>query len=166
MPLHPGKDLVVDDPIVDALGTFVTAVLADAFDLTPEETIWVRAHLAETFSPLAGRTVDQVPLQVSQEISTEAFSRRLAERDEAGSGSARIQPAGVRYAGAEEWAAVIMQIVEQCYAPRPLDESGMRGRLIGLLRELGVGRADAPRASTHLPAEVIHLLNRRSRDLD
>ena len=70
----------------------------------------------------------------------------------------------VKYAGPEEWAAVVMQMAETCYMLRPMVESQMRGKLIGILREMGVGRPKAPRASKYLPADVLDLLLRRSQN--
>ena len=159
---NPG---VVDDPIVDALAVFVTATLADAFDLRAEEAMWVAHHLTQAFLPLRGKVPEQVPLPVSHEIAQGVYSQRLRDLDRAApTGVPAVAAPEVKYAGPEEWAAVVMQMAETCYMLRPMVESQMRGKLIGILREMGVGRPKAPRASKYLPADVLDLLLRRSQN--
>ena len=147
--------------IASALRTVVLFTLADSFALVPEETLWASYHLERIFAPLHRAERLLVPLAVRQEmLPPHAYSRALAGL-ESGSATAPVAPfdSQSRHASEADWAAVIMHMVTESFALRPLDEATMRGQIAGVLRELGVGHPTDPRAARYLPNDVRHRLN-------
>lgn len=146
----------------DALRAFLLAVIADTFELRASEMFWADHHLRDLTAPLAAQQPHVVPLAVSHELATGRLRAQLQAMEAAGEDPAyRVRPAGVRYADAEQWAAVFMQMITASYELRPMAEAGMRGQMIGMLRELGVGHASQPRASRYLPDDLLEMLRLR-----
>jgi len=145
---------------LSALHTVLLFTVTDVFGLVPEETLWTEYHLDEILAPLLASEPHAVPIAVRQELLQGEYGARLAAltaRSDRDAGMAHDGTA--RSASAEDWAAVFMQMITACYHLRPMVESGMRGKLVGLLRELGVDHAEAPRASRYLPNDVRHRLD-------
>lgn len=143
-----------------ALQTVVLFTISDAFGLVPEEIIWAEEHLGGILEPLLDKRPSNVPLAVRQEMLTSSYTRTM-ERLIA-TNTTHDFPAYDPHAlnaTATDWATVLMQLVTGCYTLRPLDESAMYGKLLGLLRELGVSNPANPRAARYLPNDVKHRLN-------
>lgn len=140
-----------------ALRTVLLYSIATPFALLPEESLWAGYHLDEMLAPLMGREPDLVPLAVRQEMFDGTYSLALAAMERQNSPIAKFDPT-VAHADVNDWAAVLMSTITQCYSLRPMEESAMHGRLIGLLRELGVGDPENPRGARFLPNDVRHRL--------
>lgn len=146
----------------DALRTVVLFTISDAFALVPEEVLWAGYHLDETLAPLIARTPTSVPLSVRHEMLEGTYAaalERLQSREP--TGDFPVWDKQAAHARAEDWAAVTMQMVTECYALRPMEESTMHGRIVGLLRELGVDHPGNPRPARYLPNDVRYRLNNR-----
>jgi hypothetical protein len=138
-----------------AFRTVVLQVVTEAFDLYDEEHLWLGYHLDTVFAPLMDTLPHTVPLAVRQEMLDGTYSRLLELRNKAKRMQGQTSwDANVLHASAEEWTDALLSPVFSCYSLRPLTESGMRGNLLGLLRELGVGSAENPRGSTFLPNDL------------
>lgn len=148
---------------VEALRTVVLFTLADAFALVPEETMWADHRLADILAPLTAFEASSVPLAVRQEMlegnyrhALEAIGRRNPHT------STPVWDKEAVKATAEDWAGVTMQMVTECYTLRPLDESAMHAKLLGLLRDLGLDHPYNPRPARYLPNDVRYRLNRKT----
>lgn len=131
-------------------------LLADAFDLHDTEAMWTGYHLDTVFAPLASILPHTVPLAVMQEVKDGTYSRQLELRERARLARGNvISDPNVLQAAPEEWAKVIIDQVQKCYRLRPIEESAMTGRLVGLLTELGVGDVENPRGATFLPMDLL-----------
>lgn len=138
-----------------AFRTVVLQIISEAFDLYDEESLWLGYHMDTVFAPLMDTFPHTVPLAVRQEMLDGTYSRLLELRSKA----KRLQgqttyDANVLHASAEEWADALLSPVFSCYSLRPLTESGMRGNMLGLLKELGVGSKTNPRGATYLPNDL------------
>lgn len=144
-----------------ALRTVLLFTLTDSFALVPEETMWAGYHFESILAPLEAREALLVPLAVRQEMMPpHPYSSALDDAEAKGTaiGVGEFDPR-VTHADVTDWAAVFMQTISGCYALRPLEEATMRGQIIGVLTELGVGHPDNPRPSRYLPNDVRHRLN-------
>lgn len=130
-------------------------LLADAFDLVDTEVLWAGYHLDTIFAPLVDHTPHAVPLAVRREVNDGTYSRLMELREQARviRGDVVHDPL-VLQASADEWADMIIEQVASCYNLRPITESAMRGHMIGLLTELGVGSSANPRGATFLPTDL------------
>jgi len=130
-------------------------LLADAFDLMDTEVLWAGYHLDTIFAPLMECMPHAVPLAVKREVNDGTYSRLMELREQA-----RVMRGNVTHdplvlqGSADEWAEMMMEQVTSCYSLRPITESAMRGHLIGLLTELGVGSQTNPRGATFLPTDL------------
>lgn len=143
-----------------ALRTVVLCTLADAFALVPEEILYTGRHLDEVLAPLITRAPSSVPLSVRHEMFEGNFAAALErlETSDRSTATAVDNPEAHR-ARAEDWAAVTVQMVGECYDLSPMEESTMHGRIVGLLRDLGVDHPTNPRAARYLPNNVRYRLN-------
>jgi hypothetical protein len=141
-------------------------LLADAFDLTDSEILWAGYHLDTIFAPLLDQAPHAVPLAVKREVFDGTYTRLMELRSRARLSRAdTTHDPNVLQATADEWADMVMEQVTSCYSLRPITESAMRGHLIGLLTELGVGTPDNPRGATFLPTDLrLKILNQSQRD--
>lgn len=150
---------------VSAFRVVLLHLLTEAFDLREEEMLWTGYHLDSALAPLLDLSPHSVPFPVRQEMLVGSYSRLLALRAKAHlvrGGS--TQDPKVSHAGVSEWADALMEPVISSYQLRPLTEATMRGQMVGLLRELGVGNSVAPRGATHLPTELrVRVFRDRSR---
>lgn len=152
-----------EDPaaLTAALRKVVLFTLADSFGLVPEETMWASYHLERIFAPLHSAERLLVPLAVRQEMLPPHPYTQALDALESSTNVAPIGPydPGTRTASEADWSGVIMQMVTESFSLRPLDEATMRGQIAGVLRELGVGHPEDPRAARYLPNDVRHRLN-------
>lgn len=149
---------------LEGLRTVVLWTITDAFGLVTEEVMWAGFHLDDILSPLMSRTPGNIPLTVRHEMLDGFYTRELAAlelRDDRTAGGFWDKDA--TRATVSDWAAVTMQMITECYQMRPLEESAMHGKLVGLLRELGVDDPRNPRPARYLPNDVRHRLNHKNR---
>lgn len=147
-----------------ALRTVVLYTFTDAFGLVAEEAMWAGYHLDDILAPLLSREPDVVPLSVRQEMLEGTYTRALElieARDDRSGGA--TWDAETIHANVNDWAGVTMQMISECYQMRPLEESAMHGKIVGLLRELGVDDPKNPRPARYLPNDVRHRLNHKPR---
>jgi hypothetical protein len=142
---------------VTALRTVLLYSIATPFALVPEEIMWAGYHLDKILAPLKGKTAEIVPLAVRQEMLTGHYSTAL-EAAEQKQSAAAVFDSSVKQGDLNDWAAVLISTITQCYTLRPMEESAMHGQLVGLLRELGVGDPVNPRGARFLPNDVRHRL--------
>ena len=143
-----------------ALRTVVLCTLADAFALVPEEILYAGRHLDEVLAPLMTRTPTSVPLSVRHEMFEGNFTATLERLGTTEMSSAIAVDQQHRHrAHAEDWAAVTVQTIGECYDLGPVEEAAMHGRIVGLLRDLGVDHPNNPRAARYLPNNVRYRLN-------
>lgn len=155
--LSPGDP----EAVVRATRTVLLFTLSDCFALVPEEILWAGYHLDRVLAPFAGQTPSKVPLVVRREmLPPHPFTQALSAAEAAAN---RAQPAvhdgQTAYGREDDWAGVFTQMITQTWSPRPMQEAEAHGLIVGLLRELGVGDAQQPRASRYLPNDVRHRLN-------
>lgn len=148
---------------LEALRTVVLYTYADAFALVPEEIMWAGYHLDDILAPLVDRKPGSVPLAVRQEMLDGNYTRALAaieKRDDRA--TTLVWDHQATHATGNDWAAVTMQMISECYHLRPLEESAMHGKMVGLLRELGVDNPTNPRPARYLPNDIRHRLNHKN----
>jgi hypothetical protein len=148
---------------LEAMRTVVLFTITDAFGLVPEETMWAGYHLDDILAPLLDKTPGNVPLTVRQEMLDSNYSAALdmiEARDDRSTGTVWDREA--THATVNDWASVTMQMISECYQMRPLEESAMHGKIVGLLRELGVDDPANPRPARYLPNDVRYRLNHRT----
>jgi hypothetical protein len=135
-------------------------ILADAFALLPEETMWAGFCLDDILGPVGAERPESVPLAVRHEMTTGEYTARLERAETSDRTDRPVHDASLRVVPAEEWAAVLLHMVTACYTLRPLVESSLHGRLVGMLRELGVGDAGRPRPTRYLPNDLRERLSK------
>ena len=140
---------------IAALRTVLLYSIAAPFALRPEETLWAGFHLDKALAPLIGKTAEYVPLAVRQEMIDSTYTRALEALEGSKETVAEFDPR-VTHADLNDWAAVLMSTITQCYSMRPMEESALHGQIVGLLRELGVGDPVNPRGARFLPNDVRH----------
>ncbi len=139
----------------EAFRTVTLQIISEAFDLYDEEQMWVSYHLDTTFAPLMDLRPHMVPVSVRQEMLDGTYSRLIELRSKAKSLKGQTQfDKATLHASAEEWTDALLDQVFSCYTLRPLTESSMRGDLLGIFRELGVGDAKNPRGASFLPNDL------------
>lgn len=147
---------------LEGLRTVLLWTITDAFGLVAEEIMWTGYHLDEILAPLMSHTPTNVPLTVRHEMLDGFYTRELdaieARDDRTLAG---FWDSNATHATVSDWAGVTMQMISECYQMRPLEESTMHGKIVGLLRELGVDNAKNPRPARYLPNDVRHRLNHK-----
>jgi hypothetical protein len=147
---------------VNALSSVINFIITDAFNLKPEESMWVAYHLGQILEPLKHIKSDALLGAVQRELDCGEYSKRMFKRDsDIANNTADIAfSTGVRYAPVSDWVEGISEIVLGSYTDlRPMIQSSIVGSIHGLFLELGVG--DNPRksrASSYLPNAVRFLL--------
>lgn len=147
--------------VVEALRTVMLHTLTDVFALVPEEILWAGYHLDQILAPLAGQQPAKLPAAARQEMLHASYSQALAAL-ESQHLSPTVADSSTRSASLEDWAAVLVSTICECFPMRPMLESTMRGQLTGLLRELGVGAPTRPRSCRYLPSDVRERLNEQA----
>ena len=150
---------------VAAFRAVLLHLIVEAFDLREEETLWVGYHLDQTLAPLMQQKPHTVPFPVRQEMLNGSYTRLLELRGKAHIARGQcVHDARVLHASCEDWAETLISPILESYNIRPITEATMRGQMLGLLRELGVGDEQNPRGATHLPTELrVRIFTDRSR---
>lgn len=164
----PDPALVSDSKVAHAAAVrnVVLQIMVEAFDLYTTESMWLSYHLDKLFAPLLTQLPHTVPLAVRQEMLNGTYSRLLELRNRAKMLRGQVTyDSNVLQASAEEWTEALISPIISCYSLRPLTESSMRGQMLGLLKELGVGNLDNPRGATFLPSDLrLQVLANRSKN--
>lgn len=151
----------------NALSSVINYIITDAFNLTPEESLWVAYYLGEILSPLKNLEPSLLLAAVDSELNTKEYSNRMIRKISAPinhSYQATLESqnftSGVKYAPVGDWVEGISEIVLSSYPNlRPMIRSSIVGSIHGLFLELGVD--DNPRksrASSYLPNSVRYIL--------
>lgn len=148
--------------VIRALRTVTTFLIADVFDLTPEESMWASWHIDQSFASLQDEKCHAIPAPVMRELQAGTYGIMLAEREKM-EARPTLQSDDVKNATLEDWTDVFMETVLTSYPElRMLTEAKVRGYMSGVLEELGVGNAKKPRGSKYLPNTVMNLLGRKN----
>jgi len=148
----------------NALSSVINYIVTDAFNLAPEESLWVGYRLEEVLSPLRNIAPHVVPAAVDRELACGEYSNRMIRRV-SGSGDAGYGDSsftlGVRYAPVSDWVEGISDLVLNSYPDlKPMLRSSIVGSINGLFMELGV--SDDPRksrSSLYLPTSVRYIIS-------
>jgi hypothetical protein len=156
--------LVEAERTVGALSSVLNFIITDAFNLSPEESIWISRLLNNALEPLKEIIPSATLGAVRQEMNNSAYSIRMFERSmqpgfavtESNTSIAK----DVKYASASEWTEGICQIVLTSYPNvRPAISSRIIGSIHGIFRELGVGEdPETSRPSRYLPNSIRFIL--------
>lgn len=148
-----GEIEVVASPqdVLRAINTVITYTIADVFDLTEEEVIWVKYHLDEALKPFARCKQNSMMNAVRHQLLTGEYERRLNARTNA---QPHVSDGKAAEADVLDWATVLSNVVTQTFDARPIVATQFLGALAGILTELGVGHPTSPRASKYLPNAV------------
>lgn len=141
--------------VSNAVRTVLVYTIADVFSLEDEETMWVAYQVGRVMEPLINAKPRAIPLPVKRELESGIYSRLLVE----GNSKARQADGTTVQASIQDWSQVLADIVIQSYNLRPLMDATIVASFTGILKELGVGHKDNPRASKYLPTAVRHALN-------
>lgn len=151
----------------NALSSVINFIITDAFNLTPEESLWVAYYLGEILSPLKNIEPALLLAAVDNELKTGEYSKRMMKKIsdtnnipyQAVTVSQNFN-SGVKYAPVSDWVEGISEIILSSYPNlRPMIRSSIVGSIHGLFLELGVH--DNPRqsrASLYLPNSVRFIL--------
>jgi len=151
--VHAVQDQSTDLDVLRAIRTVMTFTIADVFDLTEDEVLWVSYHLDQALVPFAGCKMHSIASPVRQEVLTGDFSDKLNRRNR-GLIAPQCSSGSVAEAHVLDWASVVSNVVTLTYTARPIIMAGFVGAVAGILTELGVGNADNPRASRYLPNAI------------
>lgn len=148
--------------VAAALRTIITYTITDVFDLTPEETLWASYHINEMLKPFENMVPKSVPIAVTQELASREYSSRLSQKNNGSFND--VANNNIENASLEDWVSIFMDMITQSYYPlRPMIEATIRGRISGLLLELGIGAQHNPRGTLYLPNAVRYMLNAKKR---
>lgn len=150
-----------NDSVVRALRTVTSYLIADVFELTPEEIMWSAYHMDLAFKPLSNEKYSAIPAPVHRELQAGTYGKLLEERETL-QAKPIVASDEVKKASIDDWTDVFMETVLTSYPElRPLNEAKIRGYISGLLKELGVSDPKNPRGSKYLPNTVMNFLARR-----
>lgn len=135
--------------------------IQDAFDLVAAEVLWASYQLSPIFDKLHGREPVGIPASVRQELLHQTYSKKLnLTRMDSNEESRAVYRDDVLNADLTDWAAVLTDLIRVTYDPRPIEVEEIRGRITGILRELGVGDEVDPRGSLYLPNVILDRLTK------
>ena len=148
----------------NALSSVINYIITDAFDLHPEESLWVSYYLGQILEPLKTIQADVLLAAVDRELNCGEYSDRMIKRVSATPYTHTYEDSafvlGVRYAPVADWVEGISDIILSSYPNlRPMIRSSIVGSIHGLFLELGV--SDNPRKSRpslYLPNSVRFIL--------
>lgn len=140
--------------VMNAVKTVMLFTIADVFDLEEHEVDWTDYHLRLALESFESADIISLPSPVRDEILSSEYSARLANRTHA---HPRASDSTAAEADAVDWATVLGNIAVETFKCRPIVGGGFVGRVSGILRELGVGNPQTPRASRYLPTAVRYL---------
>lgn len=151
-----------NDNVIRALRTVTAFLIADVFDLTPEESLWAGYHIDLAFKALSDEEYYAIPAPVMLELKKGTYGQLLAGREEVEAHPIQAS-AEVKNATIDDWVDVFMETVITSYPNlRPLNEAKIRGYMSGVLEELGVSNIQHARGSKYLPNTVMNFLARQS----
>jgi hypothetical protein len=133
--------------------------IAEIFDLTIEETMWMQRTLNESFPNLNKYASSTLPLAVKQELETRSHSKLLSQRalSESKRGSAIIK-SGNQIPAREYWVMFLLSSLKESFELSPQDSLKIYELIDSILSTLGVGIKDNPRGATKIPSEMKYLL--------
>lgn len=135
--------------------------IADIFDLTIEETIWVQRTLNESFPNINRYVSNTLPLAVKQEIETQSYSKLLSQRalSESTRGSA-ITKSGEHIPARNYWVMFLLSPLKESFELSTQDSLRTYEIVDHILETLGVSIEKNPRGATKIPAEMKYLLRK------
>ncbi|MBC9706693.1 MAG: hypothetical protein H9W81_17420 [Enterococcus sp.] len=140
--------------------TVITFTITDVFDLTPDESFWLSYQINSLLEPFESITPIVIPTAVSHELTTRQYSTYLSDRT---NGGYAPRSEDVEETNLTDWTEVFMEMLCSAYpCMAPMQEAAIRGKMTGLLMELGVGIEKSPRGALYLPNAVRHALARKS----
>jgi hypothetical protein len=133
--------------------------IAEIFDLTIEETMWMQRTLNESFPNLNKYASSTLPLAVKQELESKSHSKLLSQRalSESKRGSA-ITKSGHNIPARENWVMFLLSSLKESFELSPQDSLKIYELIDSILATLGVGIKDNPRGATKIPSEMKYLL--------
>lgn len=155
---------------VNALSSVLNYIATDAFNLNPEESMWVGHHLAQMLAPLREMEPKFVLAAVNREMKTGHYSEHMLDLLRNGEVSGhpyqQVEDDEIRYATLHEWTESLASVVLECYPEiRPMIRASIVGSLYGMLEELGLSNnVKQSRASLYLPIAVRHIANSNRQD--
>lgn len=153
-PHAPDPDLALK-----ALKTVLTFTVTDIFGLVPEEMFWFKYNLTNVCAPLQNKTPHMVPLMVRHELLTGYYANRLDEFERSDRREGDTFDRRTAQATAQEWGTALAQTITASYRLSNFEEAAIQGKIVAMLRELGVSDPVNPRSSRYIPNDVRHLLN-------
>lgn len=154
------------DRTVAALSSVINYIITDAFDLTPEDSIWIGRLLNSALEPLKTIVPTATLGAVKQEMTHGTYSIRMFAKANTPTGGQNITTQAntinknIEYASASDWTEGICEIILAGYPHlRPTIHSRIIGSIYGIFTELNVGEnPETSRASTYLPDNIRYLL--------
>lgn len=149
---------------VSALANVINYIITDAFELTPEESIWVSRLLHTALDPLKKIIPTATLGAVKQEMNTGEYSLQMFRRNSTPSFTTGTLTdhygKNAPQASATDWTEGICQIILDSYPElRPTIKSRVIGSVHGVFAELGVTDEENSRPSRYLPTSIRYLLN-------
>jgi hypothetical protein len=139
----------------DAMRTVTLYLLAETFDLRPEEIMWCGWRFDGIHTELSSHTPHTLLLAARQEILTDAIGGLLDRRLTTTRGAGQTQFNGeVAHASLDEWTETIAAPILLSYTLPVISETRVRAEIRTILAELGIGNPTNPRASTFLPSSL------------
>ncbi len=133
--------------------------IAEIFDLTIEETMWMQRTFNESFPNLNRYSSSTLPLAVKQELETKSHSKLLSQRalSESKRGSA-VTKSGHQIPAREYWVMFLLSSLKESFELSPQDSLKIYELIDNVLETLGVGIKENPRGATKIPSEMKYLL--------
>ena len=119
---------------VSALANVLNYIITDAFDLSPEESIWVSRLLGPSLEPLKKIIPTAILGAVTVEMTTGAYSTRMFQRSTVPTFGSNVTTSKDKYepnvlqATSTDWVEGICQIIFDSY---PSLRPALRSRIIG-----------------------------------
>lgn len=127
-------------------------MIADSFNLTPEETEWVIYQTSVILKPFENYETKSLPSYVTQELSTGYHSKSLEGRKDGSYLSTSDNE--LTTASHKGWVDTIYDMVIDTYELTAFQQVEVKARFSSLLNELGIGEKTNPRAALYLPSAV------------
>lgn len=138
-----------------ALRAVTLYLLADSFDLRPEEVTWAGRALDDVCGELLTHTAHSIPFPARQEMLNGTYTRLLELRSHVSRSPLRASiDRNVISASRREWVDALLAPFTSSYALPPMTESRLRAKFERLLADIGVGDPGNPRPATYLPTEL------------
>lgn len=144
--------------VLNAIRVVTTYTIMDVFSLAPEETLWVSHHVGQALEVFENSKVGRLCSPVVYELSTGDYSKRVS-KTVAGQMPQTLTSVANKSVDLGDWAVVISNIASESFYERPLKLSTYNGKIMGILKELGVGDPRNPRPSNYFPNSIMYLRN-------